>query len=125
MLDLLKLREGPRVPEVVEQRQGAIEPGLHGWSAGRLHVCLADAFGAVAVLCEDTRSAQHGHQRGVDAAAQDAHFYSEIAVETDERIHLYTEKYQRARYGLRNEVSKKLSMASNASTVNSCSPSGW
>jgi hypothetical protein len=33
LLDLLKLREGPRVPEVMEKGQGAIERGLHGWRA--------------------------------------------------------------------------------------------
>ena len=64
LLDLLKLRQGARVPEVVEQSQGAIEPGLHSGSAGRLHVCFADTFGAVAVLCEQTRGAERRHQRG-------------------------------------------------------------
>ena len=42
--DLLKLRESPRVPEVVEKCQGTIEPGLHGRSAGNLHVCCPDSF---------------------------------------------------------------------------------
>ena len=57
-LDLLKLREGPRVPEVMEKGQRAIESGLHSRSARRLHVCCSNTFGAVAVLSEQTRGAE-------------------------------------------------------------------
>lgn len=50
--DLPKLREGPVIPEVMEQPQGAIESRLHSGSAGRLHVRFPNTFGAVAVLGE-------------------------------------------------------------------------
>src|SRR3954468_18201696 len=72
LLDLLKLREGSRVPEVVEKNQSAIEAGLHGWSAGRLHMRSANTFGAVAVLCEQPRGAKRPHQRRGQASTDEA-----------------------------------------------------
>ena len=61
-LDLLKLRERSRVPEVVEKCQRAIEAGLHSGGAGRLHVRRSDAFGAVPVLCQHNRGAERCRQ---------------------------------------------------------------
>ena len=49
------LRDGASVVingRSAEKGEGAIESGLHSWSAGSLHVCGPKTFGAMAMLCE-------------------------------------------------------------------------
>jgi hypothetical protein len=81
----------------MEKSQGAIERGLHGWSARRVHVCSADALGAMAVLREWIRAAKRHHERRGYAPTQATSQHTQ-GVSID-RCHVDTRSLEQRRCG--------------------------